>query len=184
MADDAKQTGVGGRYAQALFDLASDGDAIAPVEADLRQLKQMHADSLDLRRLIASPAFAAEDQSRALQAVAERAGFHATTRKFLGLLAANRRVAALPAVIETYIRLATERRGVVAAEVTTAVPLTDAQASGVRAALRQALGKDPEITTRVDPAILGGMRVKVGSRLFDASLRSRLDQMKFALKRA
>ena len=184
MADDAKQTGVGGRYAQALFDLASDGDAVAPIEADLRQLKAMQADSVDLRRLIASPAFAAEDQARALNAVAERAGFHATTRKFLGLLAANRRVAALPAVIETYIRLATERRGVVAAEVTTAVPLTDAQASGVRAALRQAIGKDPEITTRVDPAILGGMRVKVGSRLFDASLRSRLDQMKFALKRA
>ena len=184
MADDAKQTGVGGRYAQALFDLASDTDQVDAVERDLRQLKQMHAESRDLRRLLESPGFSADDRSRALNAVAEAAQFTPTTRKFLGLLAANRRVTALPAVIDAYMRLAADRRGTVAAEVTTAVALTETQASGVRAALRQALGKDPEITTRVDPAILGGMRVKVGSRLFDASLKSRLDQLKFALKRA
>ena len=184
MADDAKQTGVGGRYAQALFDLASDSGAVDAVERDLRQLKQLRADSPDLRRLLESPAFSAEDRGRALLAVAERAGFNPITRKFLGLLAANRRAKALPEVIDAYVRLAAERRGVVAAEVTTAVPLTEAQAAGVRAALRQALGKDPEITTRVDPAILGGLRVRVGSRLFDASLKSRLDQLKFALKRA
>ena len=184
MADDAKQTGVGGRYAQALFDLASDNGQIEAVEADLRQLKQLIAENRDLRRLLEHPGFAADERGRALAAIADRAGFNPITRKFLGLLAANRRAFALAAVIETYIRLATERRGVVAAEVTTAQPLSEAQASGVRAALRQALGKDPEITTRVDPAILGGLRVKVGSRLFDASLKSRLDQLKFALKRA
>ena len=184
MADDAKQTGVGGRYAQALFDLASDTGAIETVERDLRQLKRLLGESADLRRLVSSPAFAAEDRARALNAVAERAGFDPMTRKFLGLLAANRRVTALPAVIDASMWHAAERRGTLAAEVTTAVPLTYAQASGVRAALRQALGKDPEITTRVDPAILGGMRVKVGSRLFDASVKSRLDQLKFALQRA
>lgn len=184
MAGDAKLTGVGGRYALALIDLAAEGDQIGAVEADLRRLKAMRADSLDLRRLIAAPSFTAGDRARGLGALAERAGFSPITRKFLGLLAANRRVAALPAVIDAYIRMATERRGVVAAEVTTARPLTDTQAAGVRAALRQALGKDPEITTRVDPAILGGMRVRVGSRQFDASLKSRLDQLKFALKRA
>jgi F-type H+-transporting ATPase subunit delta len=102
----------------------------------------------------------------------------------LGLLAANRRARAATAMADAYIRMARARRGVVGAEVTTALPLTPDQAEGVRAALRQALGKDPEITTRVDPAILGGLRVKVGSRLFDASLKSRLDQLKFALKRA
>ena len=181
---DTKITGVGGRYGQALFDLASDSDQISAVENDLRALKSMRAESQDLRRLLDSPAFSAQDRSRALNAVAERAGFSPTTRKFIGLLAANRRTAALPAVIDTYIRLSAERRGVVAAEVVTATPLTDTQAQGVRAALRQALGRDPEITTRVDPAILGGLRVRVGSRLFDASLKSRLDQLKFALQRA
>ena len=91
---------------------------------------------------------------------------------------------ALPAVITAFAKLAADARGAVSAEVTTAVALTAAQAKGVQAALRQSLGKDPEITTRVDPAILGGIKVKVGSRLFDASLKSKLDSLKFALKRA
>lgn len=183
MADDS-QSNVGGRYAQALFDLASDSDRIAPVEDDLKSLKAMRADSADLRRLIDSPTFSNEDRVRALDAVAAAAGFQPLTRKFLGLLAANRRAAALPAVIEAYQRLSAERRGVVAAEVVTAVPLSDAQRRGLQAALRQALGKDPEMTVRTDPAILGGLKVKVGSRLFDSSVKSRLDQLKFALQRA
>ena len=183
MADNS-QSDVGGRYAQALFDLASDSDRIGAVEEDLRSLRTMRSQSEDLRRLLDSPAFRAEDRARALDAVAAQAGFQPLTRKFLGLLAQNRRLPVLPSVIETYIRLSAERRGVVAAEVTTAVALTDAQRQGLQAALRQALGRDPEITTRVDPAILGGLRVKVGSRLFDASVKSRLDQLKFALQRA
>ena len=101
-----------------------------------------------------------------------------------GLLAANGRAAALPAVITGFAKLSANARGAVFAEVTTAVALSAAQEKGVAAALRQSLGKDPEITTRVDPAILGGIKVKVGSRLFDASLRSKLDSLKFALKRA
>lgn len=184
MADQSSQSDVGGRYAQALFDLASDSDRIGAVEEDLRSLRTMRAESEDLRRLLESPAFRAEDRARALDAIAGQAGFQPLTRKFLGLLAENRRLAVLPNVIDTYIRLSAERRGVVAAEVTTAVALTDAQQQGLQAALRQALGRDPEITTRVDPAILGGLRVKVGSRLFDASIKSRLDQLKFALQRA
>ena len=101
-----------------------------------------------------------------------------------GLLATNGRSRALGAVITAFEALSAQARGAVSAEVTTAVALTAAQARGVAAALRQALGKDPEITTRVDPAILGGIKVRVGSRLFDASLRSKLDSLKFALKRA
>ena len=181
---DTNLTGVGERYASALFDLADEAGQIEAVENDLRALKRMFAESADLRRLLKNPAFSSEDRGRALKALAERAGFADLTRRVLGLLAANRRANAAPALADAYIRLATERRGVVAAEVTTALPLTDAQAEGVRAALRQALGKDPEITTRVDAAILGGLRVKVGSRLFDASVKSRLDQLKFALQRA
>jgi F-type H+-transporting ATPase subunit delta len=144
----------------------------------------MRADSLDLRTLIDSPAFDSEQKVRGLGAVAEAAEFNDTTRKFLGLVAANRRASALPAMIKVFERLAAEDRGAISAEVVTAVPLTSAQSQALAASLRAALGKDPEIETRVDPAILGGLRVRVGSRLYDASLKSRLDSLKFALKRA
>ena len=151
MADDSKVSNVGGRYAQALFDLANDEKKLSAVEADLKALKKMSADSKDLRTLLASPAFSADDKGKALAALGAKAKLNPTTRKFLGLLAANGRASAL---------------------------------SAVAAALRTALGKDPEIETRVDPALLGGIKVQVGSRLFDASLRSKLDSLKFALKRA
>ncbi|MDE2488897.1 MAG: F0F1 ATP synthase subunit delta [Alphaproteobacteria bacterium] len=184
MADESNASNVGERYAQALFDLANEQKTVAAVEADLKSLKAALAESRDLKSLLASPAFSAEDKGRGLSAIAEKAKFDATTRKFLGLLAANGRASTLPAVITAFEALAARARGAVSAEVTTALPLSAAQAKGVAAALRQALGKDPEITTRVDPAILGGIRVKVGSRLFDASLRSKLESLKFALKRA
>jgi len=184
LADDSKQTDVGARYAQALFDLAVENNTLDAVEADLKALQAACQDSADLRRVLASPGYSAEDKGKALSAIAEAAGMHQATRNFLGVLAANRRASALPAVIAAFQRLSAAHRGVVAAEVVTAVKLTAAQAKGVKAALAQALGKEPEITTRVDPAILGGLRVKVGSRLFDASLRSKLDSLKFALKRA
>ena len=184
MADESQQADVGLRYAQALFELAkAQGDA-AVVEADLKSLKAMRTDSADLRTLIASPAFDADEKGKGLAAVAEAAGFAATTKKFLGLVAANRRANALPGMIAAFEKLAAEDRGSVSAEVVTAMPLTDAQTKALAAALRTALGKDPEIETRVDPGILGGLKVRVGSRLYDASLKSRLDSLKFALKRA
>jgi len=184
VADESKATDVGVRYAQALFELAkSQGDAGA-VEADLKSLKAMRAESDDLRTLIGSPAFDAAAKGKGLAAVAEAAGFSGTTKKFLGLVAANRRASALPDMIRAFEKLAAEDRGAVSAEVTTALPLTEAQAKALAASLRTALGKDPEIETRVDPAILGGIKVRVGSRLYDASLKSRLDSLKFALKRA
>lgn len=184
MADDSQASNVGGRYAQALFDLAKDQNQVAAVEADLKSLKAALADSRDLQILLSSPSFDAEAKGKGLAAIAERAAFNATTKKFLGLLAANGRAAALAAVITAFERLAAEARGAVSAQVVTAVPLTAAQSKGVQQALRQALGKDPEIETRVDPSILGGIKVRVGSRLFDASLKSKLDSLKFALKRA
>lgn len=184
MADESNASNVGGRYAQALFDLATEQKTVAAVEADLKSLKAALAESRDLKVLLFSPAFGAEDKGKGLAAIAVKAKFNSTTRKFLGLLAANGRAAALSAVIAGFEELSAKARGAVSAEVVTAVPLSAAQAKGVAAALRQALGKDPEISTRVDPAILGGIRVKVGSRLFDASLRSKLDSLKFALKRA
>ncbi len=184
MAEDSNLSNVGARYAQALFDLASEEKQVAAVEADLNTLKTAIADSRDLQILLASPRFSAADKAKGLGAIALKAKLSATTRKFLGLISANGRAAALPAVIPAYAALSATARGAVSAEVTTALPLSAAQTKGVAAALRQALGKDPEITTRVDPALLGGIKVKVGSRLFDASLRSKLDSLKFALKRA
>ena len=184
MADDSKASDVGARYAQALFELAKDQGEVARVEADLKSFKAMRAESADLRLLIASPGFDADAKQRALTAIADAAEFAPTTRKFFGLVAANRRAGALPGMIAAFERLAAEDRGAVSAQVTTAMPLTDAQTASLAAALRTALGKDPEIETRVDPAILGGLKVRVGSRLYDASLKSRLDSLKFALKRA
>ncbi len=184
MADDSKTTDAGQRYAQALFDLALDQKALPAIEADLETLSRAMADSADLRRLIASPAFSVEDKGKGLVAVAVKAKLGMTTAKFLGLLAQNGRARDLPAVIASFRKLSAAHRGAVTAEVVSAVPLSAAQAKGVAAALRQALGKEPEISTRVDPALLGGLKVRVGSRLFDASLKSKLDSLKFALKRA
>lgn len=184
LADVSKVSEVGERYALALFDLAKDTGQVAGVEADLKALKGLYSESKDLRTLISSPVFAAEDKAKGLNAVAERAQFGETTRKFIGFVAAQRRVAALPSMITSFEALSAAYRGVVAAQVTTAIALTPEQAKGLKAALRQALGKDPEIETRVDPSILGGLKVRVGSRLYDASLKSKLDSLKFALKRA
>ncbi len=184
MADDTKATNVGARYAQALFDLAKDEDQIAGVESDLKALKAMIGESADLRTLLMSPKFDAETKGRGLGAIAATAGFNPLTVKFLGFLAGQRRSEALSSIITSFIALSADYRGVVSAQVTTAVALTAAQAKGLPAALRASLGKDPEIETRVDPSILGGLKVRVGSRLYDASLKSKLDSLKFALKRA
>jgi F-type H+-transporting ATPase subunit delta len=184
VADDSKVSNVGGRYAQALFDLANEQKQVAAVEADLKSLKAAIADSRDLRVLLGSPKFSADEKGGALTAIAKKAKFSTATTKFLGLLAANGRASELSSAIVGFEALAAKARGAISAQVTTAVPLSAAQAKGVAAALRQTLGKDPEISTRVDPAILGGIKVQVGSRLFDASLKSKLDSLKFALKRA
>jgi len=184
VADDSGAMDVGARYAQALFDLAVETGALDAVEADLRALETMRRESADLRRLIASPTFGAHEKGTGLAAIANRARFHETSGKFLGLLAANGRLSALPAIWAAFQALVAKRQGMVAAQVTTAVAMSAAQSTRIAAALRAALGQEPKIEARVDSAILGGIRVRVGSRLFDASLKSKLDSLKFALKRA
>ena len=184
VADDSKTTDVGARYALALFGLAKDNGALGAVEADLKALKAMLAESADLRRLLPSPIFKSDVKGKVLLALADKAGFGDITKKFLGFLAQSQRTAALASIITAFEALSAAERGVVTAEVVTAVKMTAAQTKSVAAALQQALGKAPEIETRIDPALLGGIKVRVGSRLFDASLRSKLDSLKFALKRA
>jgi F-type H+-transporting ATPase subunit delta len=184
VADEFRTTEVGERYAQALFDLADETGALESVRADLKSLRAAWGESADLRRLATSPLMAAEDQQKGLVAIADRAQFNGVTRNFLGLLAQNGRARDLTGVIAGFDLLYAKKTGVVAAEVVTAQALTAAQLKSIQTALRASLGKDPELSTRVDPALLGGLKVKVGSKLFDASLKTRLDQMKFALKRA
>jgi len=184
VADDYRTTEVGERYAQALFDLADETGALEAVRADLASLRAAWNESADLRRLARSPVIAAEDQQKGLTAIADKAKFNGVTKNFLGLLAQNGRSRDLTAVIAGFDLLYAKKTGVVAAEVVSAQALTAAQMKSIQSALRASLGKDPEMTARVDPSILGGLKVKVGSKLFDASLKTKLDQMKFALKRA
>jgi F-type H+-transporting ATPase subunit delta len=184
LADDFKQTDVGARYAQALFDLAVETKTLPAVEGDLANLKAALQDSGELRRFLSSPVFAFDDKSKVLAELANKGEFNEVTRKFVGFLGAARRAEALPSAIASFQRLAAAHRGAVAADVTSAVKLTAAQTKAITAALAKSLGQAPEITAHVDPTILGGLKVRVGSRLFDASLRSKLDSLKFALKRA
>ena len=184
MADDFRTTEVGARYAQALFDLALETRRLDAVHSDLASLKTAWIASADLRRLATSPILSSEDQQKGLVAIAEAAKFDGTTKNFLGLLAHNGRARDLGGVITGFETLYARHTGVVAAEVVSARALTASQTKAIEAALATALGKVPQMTARVDPAILGGLKVKVGSKLFDASLKTKLDQMKFALKRA
>ncbi len=184
MAEDFRSTEVGERYAQALFDLANENNRLDAVRADLRSLRAAWIESADLRRLATSPVIPAEDKQKGLAAVADKAQFDGTTRNFLGLMAMNGRAADLPGALAAFEILYARHTGIVAAEVVSAKPLATKQMTAVKAALKSALGREPELTARVDPALLGGIKVKVGSRLFDASLKTKLDQMKFALRRA
>ena len=184
LADDFRTTEVGERYSRALFDLALETGKLDAVRADLKSLKAAWLESADLRRLATSPIISADDQARGLAAIATKAKFEITTKNFLGLLAQNGRARDLAAVTTGFEALYARHAGVVAAEVVSTQALTPAQLQSITSALTSALGKNPEITTRIDPSILGGLKVKVGSKLFDASLKTKLDQMKFALRRA
>jgi F-type H+-transporting ATPase subunit delta len=184
VADEFRETEVGERYAIALFQLALDSGALGKVSEDLTTLTALLRESRELARMLASPIFGSDAKRRVLEAVGEKAGLSPLTLKFLGLLAVNHRAGALASVILSFRRMHDRHRGVVSAQVTSAIKLTSGQLVGVQKALSQALGKEPELSTVVDPAILGGIKVKVGSRLYDASLKTKLDTLKFALKRA
>jgi len=173
-----------GRYASALFDLAKDQKALDAVGGDLQAVQRMLAESADLRRLVRSPVISREDQAGALEALADRAGFYGLTRRFLGFLAQKRRLFALPQIIDAYAALLAEHKGEVAAEVVSAVPLTDEQLGAVREQLGKAVGQKVNVTTAVDPDLLGGLIVRVGSRMIDASLRTKLHQLEIAMRGA
>jgi F-type H+-transporting ATPase subunit delta len=175
-------SGVAERYASALFDLAREESAVARIEAELQSILSLLDSSEDLRRLVASPVFSAEEQERAIAAVAYRAGIFGLTSNFLRLVAKNRRLFALPGIIKAFRAMAARQRGEVTAEVTSAHPLTESQIAALKLALKEKLGKDVTLEARVNPALLGGLVVKVGSRMIDTSLRTRLMTVKTQLK--
>ena len=174
--------GVAGRYASALFELANEQNRLDEVDRDLGKFQSMLDASSDLKRLVNSPAFAAEDQQRAMRAVMDWAAIGATTGNFLGVVARNRRLFAAEDIIKTFPGLLARHRGEVAAEVKSAVALSEQQLAALKSKLKSTFGKDVRLDTHVDPSLLGGLVVKIGSRMFDSSLRTKLSNLKVVLK--
>ena len=171
-----------GRYAAALFELAKDERQLTQVEADLKAFQGMLDQSEDLRRLVRSPVISAGDQAKALAAILGRAGVSGLTANFFKLIARNRRLFAAADMIRDFRALLARERGEVTADVASAHALTPAQMQALKDALRAQVGKDVQIDTRVDPNLLGGLVVKMGSRMIDSSLRTKLDNLKVAMK--
>jgi F-type H+-transporting ATPase subunit delta len=175
-------SGVAERYASSLFELALEAGSIDGVGADLDRFQALLDESEDLRRLVASPVFSSEEQQNAVSAVAEKAGISGIVLNFLKVVAGNRRLFALPGMIRAFREIAADHRGEVTAEVTSAHALTATQEKELKSALKGVTGKDVTIAVTIDPSILGGLIVKVGSRQIDTSLRTKLSTLKLALK--
>jgi F-type H+-transporting ATPase subunit delta len=172
------------RYAAALFDIADERRTLDAVAADLRQLRAMLTESPDLGRLIRSPILSRDTQGRAIAAVAEAAELSRLVRDFLAVAARNRRLFAVPAMIAAYLAKLAARRGEITAEVTAAQPLTADQLDALGEELRRSAGRRVAVDVRIDAGLLGGIVVKLGSRLVDASLNGRLRRLQSAMKGA
>lgn len=175
-------SGVAERYASSLFEVALEAGKVDAIGAALDGFQALIDESADLKRLVLSPVFTAEDQTNALVALAQKAGLDALVTNFLKVVAGNRRLFALPGMIKAYRQIAAAHRGEVTADVTSAHALTAEQDSELKAALKGVTGKDVTLAVTVDPSILGGLIVKVGSRQIDTSLRTKLSTLKLALK--
>jgi F-type H+-transporting ATPase subunit delta len=181
---DEQQTvsGVAGRYATALFELALEGKALDPVADDLGRFTEALDASSDLARLVKSPVFSAGEQTKALAAILDKLKLEGLARNFLLLLAKNRRLFAATDTIRAYRGLLARHRGETSASVTSASKLTESQVTALKQALKAALDKEVALEQRIDPTLLGGLVVKVGSRMIDTSLRTRLNSLKIAMK--
>lgn len=173
--------GVAGRYASALFELAKESSNIEGIESDLVNFQSLLDESSDLVRLVRSPVIAADDQEKAMAAILDKAGIGGLTANFLKLVTANRRLFVIQDMIKVYRSLAAKARGEITAEVTSAFALSDQQISALKETLKASVGKDVTLQSRVDPSILGGLIVKVGSRMIDSSLKTKLQNMKTVL---
>ena len=176
--------GVAGRYATALFNLALEQKALDKVRADLDQFAEMIAGSADLNRLVRSPVFGADEQARALAPVLKQAKIEGISANFIELVAAKRRLFVLPLIIKAFRAMVANHKGEVSASVTVAEPLSDEHLSALKSALNTVTGKDVDLQVDVDPAIIGGLVAKLGSRMVDSSLRTKLNSIKTAMKEA
>ncbi|WP_108662285.1 F0F1 ATP synthase subunit delta [Acuticoccus kandeliae] len=181
---DIQTSGVAHRYASALFDLAIEENALDSVEAGVNTLLAMLDESADLRRLVASPIFSAEEQARALSAVMEKAGVTGLVANFMKLAAKNRRLFATPDMLKVFNHLLAKHRGETIAVVTSAEPLSDAQAEALRNVLAEKAGGTVKLETHVDPSLIGGLIVRLGSQMIDTSVRTRLAGLRTAMKEA
>jgi F-type H+-transporting ATPase subunit delta len=177
-------SGMAGRYATALFDLALEASAVEAVKADLDRFGALMVESADLTRLVRSPVFSAEEQMQALSAVLDRAGIRGLTANFFKLVASNRRLFAVRDMIAAFRKLVAQHKGEATAEITVAEELKNQHVEALRAALKSVTGKDVDLDVKIDPAILGGLVVKLGSRMVDSSLRTKLNAIKHAMKEA
>lgn len=175
-------SGLAERYAGALYELADEAKILDEVASDLQGLKQAFTESADFRRLIRSPVIRREDQEKAIAAVAEKAGAQKITTNFLRLVARNRRLFALSDMVDAFLAILAERRGEVRAQIRSAHPLSDDQMSRLETSLRDVAGAKVTLETSVDPSLLGGLVVQLGSRMYDSSLRTKLQRLQHAMK--
>ncbi|PTW62983.1 ATP synthase F1 subcomplex delta subunit [Breoghania corrubedonensis] len=175
-------SGVAKRYASALFELAEEQKVVEPTEVDIAALEKLLGESADLVRLVRSPTFSSDEQIGAMSAVLKKAEIGGLTANFVKLVASNRRLFALPDMLRGFHELAAAARGEVTADIVSAAKLDEANVAALKAALNKATGKDVKINATVDPELIGGLIVKVGSRMIDTSLRTRLNSLKIAMK--
>lgn len=175
-------SGVALRYATALFDLAREANAVDAVAGDLGRFNELIQGSEDLQRLIRNPIFTAEDQSAAVAAILDRAGISGLAGNFIRLVASKRRLFALPDMIRAYRDLVSDAKGIVRAQVILAEAPSDAVLNEIKAALRDVAKADVSVDVRIDPSLIGGLIVKMGSRMVDASVRTKLNSIRLAMK--
>jgi F-type H+-transporting ATPase subunit delta len=181
-SDDPMMATMAGRYAAALFELAKDQRQLDGVERDLALLSQMLEVSADLRRVVLSPVITTDDQAKALNTLLAKVGVAGLVGNFVNLIVRNRRLFALRDMIKSFRALLARERGEVSADVASAHPLTPEQMQALTDSLRTSTGKNVRIDTRVDPNLLGGLVVKIGSRMIDSSLRTKLNNLKVVMR--
>jgi F-type H+-transporting ATPase subunit delta len=183
-AEQTGLTGLAGRYATALFELADQGKKLDEVATDLEGLQKTIGESEDLQRMLRSPLYSREQQSKAMAAVLDKGGVSELTRRFALLVASNHRLFALSEMIRAYLEELARRRGEVTAEVVAAQELSEAQQKSLIEALRKSVGSNVKVDLKVDHGLIGGLIVKVGSRMVDSSLRTKLHRLQSAMKGA
>lgn len=180
--EDLRNAGLAGRYATAVFELAQEEKSVEALAKDFAALKRMIGESADLARLVRAPVFSRDEQRKGMEAILLRMEAAPLTNRFVLTLAAKRRLFALADIIRSFEALVAKQRGEVHAEVTSARPLNDSETAELKRILKAQLGRDAQLDARVDPGLLGGLVVKVGSRMIDSSLRTKLNGLRAAMR--